>query len=219
MAPSQAALYKWSMLKIYGYALSINVRKVLWMCEELGLAFEREDWGGSFRSTSDPHFRALNPVGMVPVIDDDGVVVWESNTIVRYLAASRGRTDLLPSAPAPRAHVEQWMDWQASDFNNSWRVAFQALVRRNPAFQDPAAIEASIGLICTMVGVVDSQLARTGAYIAGEQFTVADVVIGLSLNRCRSIPMTRPQYRNADRYLERLQERTGFVRYGRDGGP
>ena len=79
------------MLKIYGYAGSINVRKVLWACEELDLPFAREDWGGKFRSTSDPTFRALNPVGMVPVIDDDGVVVWESNVIVRYLATSRGR--------------------------------------------------------------------------------------------------------------------------------
>ena len=84
------------MLKIYGYAASINVRKVLWMCQELGLSYEREDWGGNFRPTSDPRFRMLNPVGMVPVIDDDGRIIWESNVIVRYLAASRGRADLLP---------------------------------------------------------------------------------------------------------------------------
>ena len=102
------------MLKIYGYAASINVRKVLWACEELDLEFEREDGGG-----------ALNPVGMVPVIDDAGIVIWESIVIVRYLATRQGRTDLLPADAPQRAHVEQWMDWQASDFNNSWRVAFQ----------------------------------------------------------------------------------------------
>ena len=85
------------MLRIYGYAASINVRKVLWTCAELGLPFEREDWAGPFRPTSDPAFLSLNPVGMVPVIDDEGAIVWESNTIVRYLAASRGRTDLLPA--------------------------------------------------------------------------------------------------------------------------
>jgi glutathione S-transferase len=207
------------MLKIYGYAQSINVRKVLWACDELGLAFERVDWGGSFRSTSEPEFRALNPVGMVPVIDDDGTVVWESNVIVRYLATSRGRTDLLPSEPAARARVEQWMDWQASDFNNSWRVCFQALVRRNPAFQDRAAIDASAALLNSMVGIIDVALARSGAYIAGERFTVADIVIGLSLHRWQSVPMARPQYATVDRYLGRLLERPGFVRYGRDGGP
>ena len=208
-----------AMLKIYGYAQSINVRKVLWACEEIGLAFEREDWGGSFRSTSEARFRALNPAGMVPVIDDDGKIVWESNVIVRYLATSRDRADLLPTEPVARARVEQWMDWQASDFNNSWRVCFQALVRRNPAFQDRAAIDASVEVFNRMVGIIDGELARTGAYIAGERFTVADIAIGLSLHRWRSVPMPRTSYANVDRYLERLLERSGFVHYGRDGGP
>ena len=209
----------WAMLKIYGYAQSINVRKVLWACEELGLAFEREDWGGSFRSTSESQFRALNPVGMVPVIDDAGTVVWESNTVVRYLAASRGRDDLLPGHAASRARVEQWMDWQGSDFNNSWRVCFQALVRRNPAFQDSAAIDASVDLFNRMVAIVDGELARTGAYIAGDHFTVADIAIGLSLHRWQSVPMPRPSFANVDRYMARLLERSGFIRYGRDSGP
>jgi glutathione S-transferase len=208
-----------AMLKIYGYLQSINVRKVLWACEELALPFEREDWGGSFRPTSEPQFRALNPGGMVPVIDDHGKVVWESNVIVRYLAASRRRVDLLPDEPAARARVEQWMDWQASDFNNSWRVSFQALVRRNPAFQDKAAIDASVDLFNRMVGIIDAELMRTGAYIAGEHFTVADIAIGLSLNRWRSVPMPRPHYASVERYTQRLLERSGFVRYGRDCGP
>jgi len=204
------------MLKIYGHARSINVRKVLWTCEELGSPFERQDWGGDFRSTADPQFRSLNPVGMIPVIDDDGVIIWESNTIVRYLATSRGRSDLLPTAPAVRARVEQWMDWQGSDFNNSWRVASQALVRKNPNFQDRAAIQTSLTTISTMVGMIDTQLTRTGAYIAGEQFTVADIVIGLSLHRCRSIPGVQLQSSNVDRYLQRLADHKGFVRYGID---
>jgi glutathione S-transferase len=207
------------MLKIYGYAASINVRKVLWACEELGLAFEREDWGGGFRSTSEPAFRALNPVGMVPVIDDDGTIVWESNVIVRYLAARHSRTDLLPTDPLHRAHVEQWMDWQASDFNNSWRVPFQALVRKNPDFQDAKAVEKSAQLLASMVGIVDAQLGRTGAYIVGERFTVADIAIGLSVHRWFSTPIARPTYVNVDRYYTRLLERSGFRRYGRDGGP
>jgi glutathione S-transferase len=207
------------MLRILGYAGSINVRKVLWMCEELGLAFSREDWGGGFRSTSEPQFRALNPVGMVPVIDDAGAVLWESNVILRYLATTRERPDLAPLDPVSRAQVEQWMDWQASDFNNSWRIVFQALVRRNPAFQDPTAIEASGNLFSSMVGILNSQLERTGAYIAGQRFTMADIVIGLSVHRWRSIPMNRPHYAEVDRYYDRLLEHEGFRRYGRDGGP
>ena len=207
------------MLKIYGYPESINVRKVLWACEELDLPFERIDWGGRFASVSEPTFRALNPVGMVPVIDDSGTVVWESNVIVRYLASTRRRTDLLPTEPASRAHVEQWMDWQVSDFNNSWRVILQGLVRRNPEFENEAAIEKSAAQFSGMVGVIDGVLGRTGAYIAGSQFTVADICIGLSIHRWRSIPWKWPTYANVDRYYERLLQRRGFQRYGRDGGP
>ncbi|HEX5377340.1 MAG TPA: glutathione S-transferase [Phenylobacterium sp.] len=207
------------MLRVYGYAGSINVRKVLWACEELGLAFEREDWGGGFRATSEPGFRAMNPVGMVPVIDDDGVVVWESNTIVRYLAASRGRTDLAPAEPAARAPVESWMDWQASDFNNSWRVVFQGLVRNNPDFREPAALAASAAAFARMVEIVDGQLGRTGGHIAGPDFTVADIAIGLSIHRWFSTPIARPEYENVARYYDRLCGRPGFRRYGRDGGP
>ena len=110
------------------------------------------------------------------------------------------------------------MDWQASDFNNSWRVAFPALVRRNPAFQDQAAIAASVELWSSMVGIVDAQLGRTGAYIAGEHFTVADIAIGLSVHRWRSAPMTRPRYPNVERYYERCSNAPGSY-VGRDGGP
>ena len=156
---------------------------------------------------------------MIPVIDDGGVVIWESNTIVRYLAASRGRTDLLPAQPAARARVEQWMDWQGSDFNNSWRVPFQGLFRKNPAFQDRDAIEASLAQWHGMVGLIDAQLGRTGAYITGDTFTVADVAIGLSLRRWHSIPLDRPRLENVERYYALLLTRSGFQRYGRDGGP
>lgn len=207
------------MLTIHGYAGSINVRKVLWTCEELALPYHREDWGGGTRPTTDPRFRALNPVGMVPVIDDDGVVVWESNAIVRYLVSSRGRADLLPTRPAERARVEQWMDWQGSDLNNAWRVAFQGLVRRNPAHQDPRAIEASLRQLDDAVGVIDGELGRTGAYIAGSGFTAADIVIGLSLHRWRSVAAPRPDLVQVTRYLGLLSRRPGFERHGPGGGP
>jgi glutathione S-transferase len=207
------------MLRIYGHAASINVRKVLWTCVELGLDFEREDWGGLFRPTSDPIFLSLNPVGMVPVIDDGGNIVWESNTIARYLAASRGGGELLPTDPIRRAHIEMWMDWQASDFNNSWRVAFQGLVRKNPDYQAASAIEQSMVSFSRMVAIVDAQLARSGGYICGAQFSLADIPIGLSIQRWRSIPADKPRLNFVDQYYERLCERAGFRQYGRDGGP
>lgn len=204
-------------LRIYGYAASINVRKVLWACAELDLPFDREDWAGPFRPTTDPTFLALNPVGMVPVIDDDGAIIWESNTIIRYLAASRSRSDLLPSDPRRRAEIEKWMDWQASDLNNSWRVAFQGLIRRNPDNQDPEAIQRSLATCSRMIAVIDAHLSRSGGYMCGEKFTLADIPIGLSVHRLRSLQQPLPSH--TDRYYERLCERAGFRRYGRDGGP
>ena len=155
----------------------------------------------------------------MPAIDDDGVVLWESNVIVRYLAASRGRRDLLPVDPGSRARIESWMDWQASDFNNSWRGAFMGLVRRNPAHQDPVAIGRSAAAFNAMVAIVDTRLGETGAYVAGPAFTVADIAIGLSLHRWYSTPIERPGLAHVGRYYARLCERAGFRQYGRDGGP
>lgn len=206
------------MLTVHGYAGSINVRKVLWACAEMGLSFDRVERGGGSRPVTDPDFLQLNPAGMVPVLEDRGQVFWESNSIVRYLAARERRKDLLPGDPAGRAHVEKWMDWQASDFNNSWRYVFQATVRKNPLFQDLSQIDSSWRQFCAMVGILDRELGRTGAYIAGEGFTCADIVIGLSVHRWRSIPAPRPDFTHVARYYDRLCEREGFRRYGRDGG-
>jgi glutathione S-transferase len=205
-------------LHIYGYAASINVRKVLWVCAELDLPFDREDWAGPFRPTSDPAFLALNPVGMVPVINDDGAIVWESNTIIRYLAASRGRSDLLPGDPVQQAQIEKWMDWQVSDLNNSWRVAFQGLIRKNPDHQDPEAIRRSLATCARMLAVIDAHLAGSGGYMCGERFTLADIPLGLSVHRLRLLQQ-HPSLSNINRYYERLCERPGFRQYGRDGGP
>src|ERR1700742_3756418 len=121
------------MLKILGKASSINVRKVLWCCDELGLAFTREDWGSGYRPTDVPDFLTLNPNGMVPVIDDDGFILWESNSIIRYLAARHQEEAIYPTDPRARARIDQWMDWQASELNISWRYGFNALARQSPA--------------------------------------------------------------------------------------
>ena len=131
-------------LRVLGRASSINVRKVLWTCTELGLKPQHEAWGEGGRSLQDPAFLALNPQGLVPVLVHGDTVLTESNTICRYLAQAFGGTTLLPAEAAARAQVERWMDWQATELNNAWRYAFMALVRQSPAHQDPAAIEASM---------------------------------------------------------------------------
>lgn len=207
------------MLEILGKPTSINVRKVLWLCAELDLPYTLEPHGSGFQATTTPAFLALNPNGLVPVIRDDGFVLWESNTICRYLAAKHGRTDLLPADPAARARVEQWMDWQATDLNSAWRYAFMALVRRSVGHNDPVAIAASVQEWNRLMGVLDAQIARTGAHVVGEAFSLADIVLALSVNRWLMTPMERPALPAIAAYVERLGPRAGFRTHCANGVP
>ena len=207
------------MLKILGKSSSINVRKVLWLCEEAAISYEQQDYGSGFISTQTAQFKALNPNGLVPVIVDDGFVLWESNTICRYLAGRERRDDLLPVAPRQRALVEKWMDWQATELNNAWRYAFMGLVRKSPAHSEQPAIAASIARWNALMGILEAQLAATGAYAAGETFTLADIVLGLSVNRWKMSPINRPAYPAIDQYYALLNQRTAFQRYGNNGEP
>lgn len=207
-------------LRILGKASSINVRKVLWTCAEIGLAYEREDWGSGFRATDAPEFLARNPNGLVPVIEDHNGVLWESNTICRYLAAEHGRADLLPAAPRARAEVERWMDWQATELNGAWRFAFMGLVRRDPAFADHAGIAASLRGWAARMAILDGQLAATGAYVAGRDFTLADIVLGLSVNRWLETPMDpRLAFPAIEAWYARLDPRPGFRAHCANGVP
>ncbi|WP_313621967.1 glutathione S-transferase [Achromobacter sp.] len=209
------------MLKILGKASSINVRKVLWTCAELSLPFDREDWGGGFQPTSDPAFLALNPNAMVPVLVDGDFVLWESNSIIRYLANQRGGEcggqHLYPAEPKLRARVDQWMDWQATDLNRSWSYAFMALARQSPAHRDASAIKASCEDWARFMGILDQRLASTGAYVAGNAFTLADIPIGLSVNRWFETPFDKPALPAVAAYYDRLAARDGYRTYGRNG--
>jgi len=208
------------MLRILGKSSSINVRKVLWTCREIGVAYAREDWGSGFASTRTPEFLAINPNGLVPVIEDANGTLWESNTICRYLAAEHGRTDLLPAVPRERALVEQWMDWQATELNDSWRYAFMARVRQDPGFRDPGQIAASERAWNANIAILERRLAETDAFVAGAAFTLADVVLGLSVNRWLMTPLgDRPDVPAVTAYHERLSERPGYLEHGRNGIP
>lgn len=203
------------MLRILGKPSSINVRKVLWLCEELALPHELEPWGSGHRDTQVPEFLALNPNAMVPVIVDNGFVLWESNTICRYLAGRTKRHDLLPEEPCARARVEQWMDWQATELNNAWRYAFMGLVRRSPDHADPTALQAGVANWNRHMAMLNAQLARGTGHVTGDGFTLADIVIGLSVHRWFSTPMTRPELPAVNAYYARLSERPGYRLHGR----
>jgi glutathione S-transferase len=155
---------------------------------------------------------------MVPVIVDAGLVLWESNTICRYLASRYGQdSGLLPADPAARARVEQWMDWQATELNNAWRYAFMAVVRNSPAHDDPAQLVHSIGQWNLHMGILAGQLGKTRAYAAGADFSLADIVLGLSVNRWLMTPIDRPAYPAIVAYAERLLQRPGCVEFCMNG--
>lgn len=207
------------MLTILGRASSINVRKVLWLCDELDLEFEREEWGDGFRSTHLPEFMALNPNAMVPVLKDDDFVLWESNSILRYLANAYCGEWLYPNHPQTRAPVDQWIDWQATELNTSWRYAFMSLVRNSPAHQDPRLLAAASKGWAHTMSILNQQLEKTGRYVAGRNFTLADIPIGLAVNRWFETPLEHPDYPAVRNYYERLTERRGYTVWGRNGTP
>ena len=205
--------------RILGKASSINVRKVLWTCEELGLSYQQEDWGSGFQSTHTPEFLALNPNAQVPVLIDDAGALWESNSICRYLANLHPGSGLLPIAPRARALVEQWMDWQACELNPTWSYAFMGLVRRHADYQDSRRIDASLQAWNAKMAILEQQLQRSAAYVLGEHPSLADIVLGLSVNRWKMTPMEHPDFPAIDAYYERLSLRPGFRLHGRNGTP
>jgi glutathione S-transferase len=212
------------MLQVLGRTNSINVRKVLWLLTELGLPYEHQPWGADGLDLRSPAYLALNPNGLVPVIrDTDGeheFVLWESNTICRYLAAREGRTDLLPADPRGRAEVERWMDWQAGELNNAWRHAFLGLVRQHPAFQDPSAIAQSARTWNRHMQILDAQLsANASGHVTGERFTLADLVLGLAAHRWLMTPIERPELPAVQAWVERLMAHEGYRLHGRNGVP
>jgi glutathione S-transferase len=207
------------MLRIYGRANSINVRKVLWICDEIDLPFEREDWGRGYRSTDDPAFQRISRFGVVPVIDDSGFILRESNTIVRYLATKHGRNDLYPTDLKARALTEVWMDWSATDLMSAIRPVFMGLHVKNPAFTDPKIIESGIGEWTRQMRLLDEHLAKTGPYVTGQSFSLGDITVGLAVNRWFSLDFTKPALAAVSAYYDRLAERPAYRKHGRNGAP
>ena len=207
------------MLKIYGRANSLNVRKVLWLCDEIGQSYDREDWGRGFKPTTEPAFQNVSAYGVVPVIDDDGFILRESNTIVRYLADKHGRSDLYPRDLWQRATIEAWMDWAAMDLYQGVRPVFLGLVVKMAGHTDPKLIEAGIAEWSRHMQRLDAHLAANGPYVTGTGFTIADIPIGLVVNRWYACPFERPKLAAVAAYYERLSTRPAYKTHGRNGTP
>ncbi|MDR6235984.1 glutathione S-transferase family protein [Pseudomonas oryzihabitans] len=207
------------MLKILGRISSINVRKVLWCCDELGLAYEREDWGAGFRSAQSAEYLQWNPNGQIPVLLDGDFVLWESNSILRYLANAHGGEALYPQEAQIRARVDQWLDWQASELNPAWSYAYLALVKQQPPEPDPQRLAEGVTAWNGRVAVLEAHLTQHGPYVAGATFSLADIVLGLSLHRWRSTPMERIAAPAIEAYLDRLATHPAWACYASDATP
>lgn len=208
-----------STLRILGRANSFNVRKVLWICDELGLEYTREDWGRGFRPTSEAEFLRINPIGLVPAVIDNGQILRESNTIVRYLASKHAAAALYPTDPVERARVEQWMDWANYETSISLRGAFLGGMLNEPPWNHPWFVEQGRRQITKEVGQLDDHLNDAGPYVAGDRFTIADIPIGLVVNRWFCLNFERPEYPAVARYYERLSMRPAYRRHVRNGLP
>ncbi len=195
------------MLKIWGRTNSVNVKKALWCVEELGLPYERTDAGMQFGVVNTPEYRAMNPNGLVPTMDEDGFILWESHSIVRYLSAKHGKGVLWPMDVRTRATANQWMDW-AFTFQSSVRDAFWNLIRTPPEKRDAQAIEKARVKSGEMAGILDAALADR-LYLAGA-FSMGDIPIGCEVQRWMRLPMERPRHPNLEAWFERLCARTAF---------
>ena len=198
------------MLTVWGRANSINVQKVLWTLAELDLPFRRIDAGMRFGVNDTAEYRAMNPTGLIPTIDDDGYVLWESNVIVRYLAAKHGFGTLYPAELGPRFQAERWMDWQATAFNTAITPVFLGLIRTPAEKRDAGAIEAARLACEACLAILDGHLAER-AFMGGDELTIADIPVGAVANRWYRLPVERASRPHVERWLAALAKRPGFV--------
>lgn len=196
------------MLTIWGRTNSTNVKKALWCARELGLAFERIDAGGKFGMVDDPAYRAMNPNGLVPTLKDGDLVLWESHSIVRYLAARYGDGSLYPAEPAARAAMEKWMDWVLG-MAEPFRCVMWNVVRRGPQERDAAELARGLEGCARLFGIADAALARA-PYLSGDSFGVADIALGPHAYAWLAMPIERPELPHLAAWHARLSERPAF---------
>jgi glutathione S-transferase len=191
------------MLHIWGRLSSINVRKVVWAAQELGLTLQRTDAGGQFGIVKEPDYLRKNPNALVPMIEDGEVVLWESNVIVRYLCAKHSLGHLYPEDLQQRFAAEQWMDWQQTTFNPAGRNAFIQWIR-TPAGQRKADVIAQSNAATEpLLALLDAHLARH-PFMGGEQFTMADIPLACEMHRWFGLPQPRPARPHLDRWYQTI---------------
>ncbi|MBX3661960.1 MAG: glutathione S-transferase family protein [Burkholderiales bacterium] len=200
------------MLKIWGRTNSINVQKVLWACAELGLPFERIDAGMQYGVNNTPEYRAMNPNGLVPLISDDGFLLWESHAIVRYLARKHGAGSLCPADPRSAADADRWMEWYSTTLWNHMKPVFWNLVRTPPEKRNLAEVEDNRQKLAGYLAMADAHLAEH-EYFAGPAFTMADIPHAVLAHRWFNVPIERPPLPHYERWFKTVSARPGFRKH------
>jgi glutathione S-transferase len=198
------------VLTIYGRTNSVNVQKVLWCLAELAVPYTRIDAGLAHGKNTEPWYLALNPNGKVPLLQEGSFALWESNTIVRYLAGKHGAGSLCPVSLELRALAERWMDWQLSTLIRPVSIVFQNLFRVPLPKRDPLEIEANLREANRAMAMLDAHL-RDQPYVAGTAFTMGDIPVGAVAHRWLEIPnIERPPLAAVRAWRARLADRPGF---------
>ena len=201
-------------LTIWGRANSVNVQKVLWCLTELALPYERIDAGMSYGRTREADYLAMNPNARIPTLVEGDFVLWESNSIMRYLCMAHGpNSPIYPKAPKIRASVDRWLDWTLSTLQPVDRPVFWALVRTPPAERDMDKIQKDADIAAEVWAIADRQLS-TRPFVDGDGFTLADIAIGAYARRWLGVEgITRPAQPHLARWLADLGKRRGFAQF------
>ncbi|AWB21070.1 glutathione S-transferase family protein [Methylobacterium currus] len=194
------------MRRLWGRLSSVNVQKAVWGLEELGLPYERVEAGGAFGRVRDPDYRALNPNSLVPVLEEDGFVLWESNAILRYLARSHDLGGLWPDHPQAAALVDQWLDWQATRFTPATRDAFWQTVRTPPEQRDQSVIDRSVAASEECAAILDAHLMGR-PYAVGDHFTAADIALAAAAHRWLHLDVPRIERPALRAWYDRIRTR------------
>ena len=200
------------MRRVWGRATSSNVMKVLWLLDELALPYERIDAGGQWRVVDTPAYRAVNPTGTIPTLEEGAFTLFESNAILRYLAGTHAAgSPLWPSLPQARANIDRWMDWQQCTLNPPSTVVFLGLIRTPPEKRDQAAIDKAVVEAARHWTMLDAQIGKAG-FIAGSDLSLADIAVGPNVHRWFSFAVARPDLPHLRAWYERLAARPSFER-------
>ena len=195
-----------SKLKIWGRISSINVKKVVWTAQELGIDFERHEAGGVHGVVKTPAYIALNPNSQIPVMEDGDYVLWESNVITRYLSAKHSSGNFYPTDLQERFEAERWMEWQQTMINPASRNGFWHVICLPADQRDPAAVAQSNALVERLMAMLNAHL-TTRSFMVGERFTMADIPAGCEVQRWFGLPQPREKRPKVERWFASLLAR------------